>query len=415
MDTTPRDSLSIQIERLRAEQARQELELRDLEEKAGGARDVEATLALAEARFALCLALMKRIAARSADTEELQNEVSQCALSAVRLVEGLLTETISEDQRGIIQAHPAYARFRSRMEEFVLAGGIGFLQPPQANARKKRALARAVSSAIRRLVAVDDMTPALDIEDYPPFVRKVLLALFPVMIKEHPEKPPYGINEGEEILSSSQKMKLPLSQAIFYMENELLPELEAKLAQDPGSADLQEEIGRLRDRLDEYKKLRFFPRSTPVLLENGYYSEAMTSYTTDGEMLVPIPLAVSIRSGTNLDRMMEMVRMDVVRRIAGKGVSPALDAEYRRLRSISSGPRGNSRITSMKIDTAWGYRVLKQEFPLLARLSDKKGFQELVKIAKSKSGEARIEALIGESQSRESLASLALGSARDPA
>jgi hypothetical protein len=258
------------------------------------------------------------------------------------------------------------------------------------------------------------MTPALDIGAFPPFVRKVLLAVFPVMIKEHPEPPPYGIKEGEEIIYSSQKMKLPLSQAIFYMENELLPDLAGKLAQEPGNAALQEEIRRVRERVDEYKKLRFFPRSTPVLLENGYYSEAMTGYTVDGEMLVPIPMAVSFRSGTNLDRMMEMVRMDIVRRIAGKGISPVLDTEYRRLRAIESGPRGNSRVTSMRIDSGWGYRVLKQEFPALARLSDKKGFQELVKIARSKTGESRIEALIAETQSRESLTSLALDSTREP-
>ncbi len=129
--------------------------------------------------------------------------------------------------------------------------------------------------------------------------------------------------------------------------------------------------------------------------KSGFYTDGITSYTTDGEMLVPIPLAVSFRSGTNLDRMMELVRMDVVRRIAGKGVSSLVDEEYRRLRSLQSGIRGSSRTASMKIDTAWGFRVLRQEFPVLARLADKERFEELVDMVHGRPGaEKRIEALM---------------------
>ena len=409
METTPRDALSMETERLRAEEARWEGARATLEERAAGIRDLDIILTLAETRIALCLCLMRGRETRGDDVQRLHGEVSEKALSAVRLVEGLLAENISEDQRGVVQAHPVYARFRSRMEQFVMAGGVGLLQPPAISDRKKRTLARALTAAIRRLVAVDDMTPALAVDRFPAFFRTILLTLFPVMIRENPEKPPYGIEEGQEITYASQKMKLPLSQAILYMEDELLPDLEAQLARAPGTTGVQEEIRRLRERVAEYKKLRFFPRSTPVLLESGYYSEGMTSYTAEGEMLVPIPLAVSFRSGTNLDRMMEMVRIDVVRRIAGKGVSPLIDAEYRRLRSIESGPRGNSRMTSMKMDAVWGYRVLRQEFPALARLSDKKAFKELVDMAHSQSAETRIEALIENSQSGSALASLALG------
>ena len=138
-----------------------------------------------------------------------------------------------------------------------------------------------------------------------------------------------------------------------------------------------------------------------MLLEKGYYTEGMTGYTTDGEMLVPIPLAVSMRSGTNLDRKMELVRMDVVRRIAGRKVSAAIDAEYERLRSRESGTRGSSRTPSMKLDAAWGYRALRQEFPFLARLADKARCKELVNIVMTGSAagaERRIEALMEKDQ-----------------
>jgi len=172
--------------------------------------------------------------------------------------------------------------------------------------------------------------------------------------------------------------------------------------ESPGSTALQDEIRRLRERVEDYRKLRFFPRSTPVLLEKGYYTEGMTGYTTDGEMLVPIPLPVSFRSGTNLDRIMELVRMDVVRRIAGRGVSSELDREYRHLRSLESGMRGSSRTASMKLDTSWGYRVLKQEFPFLARLADKRRFEALVSEIQTGRGSAerRVEALMTRDQAQ---------------
>ncbi len=157
--------------------------------------------------------------------------------------------------------------------------------------------------------------------------------------------------------------------------------------------------------MEDYRKLRFFPRSTPVLLEKGYYTEGMTGYTADGEMLVPIPLSVSFRSGTNLDRIMEQVRMDVVRRIAGRGVSRELDREYRHLRSLESGMRGSSRTASMKLDASWGYRVLRQEFPFLARLADKRRFEALVNEIQSGRGSAerRVETLMADEQPPASL------------
>jgi hypothetical protein len=49
----------------------------------------------------------------------------------------------------------------------------------------------------------------------------------------------------------------------------------------------------------------------------------------------------------------------------------------------------------MKIDTAWGYRALRQDFPMLARLSDKARFKELVDLVHGRPGaEKRIESLM---------------------
>jgi hypothetical protein len=402
METLPHNLLTAEIQSLRAEESRLEEDVRLTEESLSGLRDIDLVLSLAATKLALCVQLMKTVSTPAA-----QEEITRTSLAALRLVEGLLSENISEDQKGIVQSNPLYPRVRARLEEFLMAGGGGFLEARQADARARRLLSRTIVASIRKFTGIDDRYVPLDLDDYPPFVRKALLLLFPVMVRENPEQPPYGIEEGQEVTSSSRSMKLPLTQAIFYMENELLPELEKKLEASPGSGTLQEEIRGVRERVEEYRKLRFFPRSTPVLLEKGYYTEGITGYTADGEMLVPIPMAVTYRSGTNLDRIMEQVRMDVVRRIAGKGVSAELDREYRHLRSLESGIRGSSRTASMKLDTSWGYRVVRQEFPFLARLSDKRRFEELVgEIQKGQgSAERRVEALMAGDQGRGSLLS----------
>jgi len=398
MDSLPQDALTAEIQALRAEESRLEGEVRSTEERLSGLRDIDFVLSLAAAKLSLCVRLMRMVPPSA-------EQITEKALAALRLVEGLLSENISEDQKGIIQSNPLYARVRARLEEFLMAGGGGFLEARQADARARRLLSRTIVAAIRKFAGVDDRYVPLDLEDYPAFVRKALLLLFPVMVRENPEQPPYGIEEGQEVRYSSGNMKLPLSQAIFYMEHELIHELEKKLGESPGSGAIQDEIHRVRERLEDYRKLRFFPRSTPVLLEKGYYTEGMTSYTADGEMLVPIPLPVTFRSGTNLDRIMEQVRTDVVRRIAGRGVSSELDREYRHLRSLESGIRGSSRTASMKLDASWGYRVLRQEFPFLARLADKKRFEELVGEIRGGKGSAerRVEALLAKEQGQGSL------------
>ncbi len=413
--------------RCASEESRLEREVRRVQQSLSGLRDIDLLLSLASAKLSLCISLLRTLSAGReavrADTgrvpaesaaaaqEEIDREVTEKSLAALRLVEGLLAENISVDQEGIIQSNPLYAQVRDLLQAFLMAGGGGFLEARQADARARRVLSRTIVAAIRKFTGVDDHYVPLDLEDYPPFVRKVLLFLFPVMVRENPEQPPYGIEEGQEIISSSKNMKLPLSQAIFYLENDLLPELERKLAESPGSTNLQEEIRRLREKVEDFRKLRFFPRSTPVLLEKGYYTDGMTGYTMDGEMLVAVPIPVTLRSGTNLDRIMEQVRMDVVRRIAGRGISPEIDREYRHLRSLESGIRGSSRTASMKLDTSWGYRVLKQDFPFLARLADKRRFEELVGEIRSGRGtaERRVEALIAAEQGAGNLLTPALG------
>jgi len=387
---------------LEAEEARLEGIAEDMDWRLSGLKDIELLLTLALVKLRICLAIMKRSQGRPSSGEELGVSVGRRASSAIRIVESLVTQNVSDDQNGIVQASPLFGEVKNLIEEFVVLGGGGFLEPPDVDEHKTHILSRTVTTSLRKFLGDDDRYPPLEVTRFPPFVQKILLTLFPVLIRLRPQKPPYGIEEGEEVTYSAPAMRLPLSQAIHYMESELLPDLERRLAAEPGHSGLQEEIRKVRIQLEQYRNMRVLPRAAPVLpLAKGLYTEAMTAFTQDGEVLVSIPIAVSFRSGTNLDRKMELVRMDVVRRVAGRGVSAEIDKEYRRLKSLESGPRGSSRTPSFKLDTAWGYWVLRKEWPFLSRLSDKERFNELAQVVRSGSrvaAERFVEALVSRDQ-----------------
>ena len=401
-DDRPPSGLTEDTQELLAEEASLERIVRDMDSRLSGLKDIDLILGLARVKLQLCLAMMKKAQKRRSSFENLDISIGRRAASAIRLVESLVSQNVSEDQKGLVQESPAFAQAKGLLEEFLVSGGGGFLEPLQLDQHKRRILSRTVTSSIRKYMGEDDRYPPLDIGRYPPFVQKVLLALFPVFIRLRPQRPPYGIEEGEEVTYNSAKMRLPLSQAIHYMENELLPELDRKLVAEPGHPGLQKETQQVRAQLEQYRSMRVHPRAAPVLpLAKGLYTEGMTGFTQEGEILVSLPLPVQLRSGTNLDRKMELVRMDVVRRIAGRGVSAEIDHEYRRLKSIESGLRGNSRTPSLKLDPSWGYWVLRQDFPFLARLSDKDRFQELVQVVRSGSlGDAErfLEAVVARDQ-----------------
>ena len=385
MDSAVQSALDLEIAGREEQEARLEERVRAMADGLSGLKDIDLVLSLATVKLQVCILLVRRIARglSPAEQEQTRGSAGEKAREALRMVEGLVTENLSEDQKGLIAREPLLEGVKAALEEFLLAGGGGLLEERQADDRAARILSRAVVGAIRKYMGEDDLTPPLDVQRYPAFVQKALLFLFPVLLRENPEQPPYGIPEGGEIISSSPAMRLPLSQAVFYIENELLPELEARLAQNPGDGEIQAEIRRLADRAGQYRRLRFFPRSTPVLLEQGFHTDGMTGYTADGEMMVSIPLAVSWKSGTNMDRRMELVRAELVKRIAGRGVSTEIDEEYRRLKSLESGMRGSSRLASTKIDAAAGFRALRQGFPFLARLEDKEGFRQLEAMVRS--------------------------------
>jgi hypothetical protein len=397
VDASVQSALERDIARLSDEEAALDQRVRSLAEGFSGLKDIDLVLALAKARLELCTLLLRRLArAPEASREAEHAAVTAKARAALRLVEGLAAENVSEDQRDHVLRGSGFDAVKEALQGFLLAGGGILLEEPRADERRARMLSRAVVASIRKFMTEDDTYAPLEVDRYPAFIRDALLFLFPVLLREKPEKPPYGIEEGGEVTYSSRAMKLPLSQAVFYIENELLPGLRERLAEDPGNEEMQREIRRLEDRAEEYRRLRFFPRSEPVVLEKGFHTDGMTSYSADGELLVPIPVSVTWKSGTNLDRKMELVRADLVKRIAGRGVSAEVDAEYSRLRSLQSGLRGSSRLASMKVDAAGGFRALRQSYPFLSRLEDKEKFRELAEVVRTsgQGAQRRIAALV---------------------
>jgi hypothetical protein len=354
-DDLPGPVLDPELERLLAEEERLEAEAQAERFAASGLKDLDGELAIVEVKLRLALRLME--AARP-DHALIRDK----ALEAARRMEELQEENLSEEQRGLITGAPGYARARELIQSFILRGGGGYLEPEEPESRKARLVAGAVVGALR---------------------------------KHLESSPAGGIAEGEELTYSAPKMQLPLSQAILYLETELLPELEKDLAGNPGNPELQTRIRDARRKLAEYRGLRFSPRSTPIVIEKGFYTEWWTGFSADGEMLVSIPLPVRFRSGTNLDRLRDLVRAEVVRRLAGRRVCPALDREYRYRRSLESGRAGSTRLPGFKLDTRLGFAELKSLYPGLKRIEDKAELAALAELARGRTRLAAVNALLG--------------------
>ncbi|MBN1699489.1 MAG: hypothetical protein JW881_18350 [Spirochaetales bacterium] len=316
---------------------------------------------------------------RPSETENIQELAQTKSQKAVQMLESLLDSGISEDQKHIVNNAPGYEKAKELLHEFLLEGGGYFFQSTIKENKSAKIFAAAIVDAIKKYDGPDETyEPVLDPEKLPGFLRKIIETFLPVLAPGNQKGPPYGIDEGEEYLRRSNRMRMPLSQAVHYLENELLPQLKKELCESPGSKRLQQRISETEHQINELKRLRFLPRSSPVFPEKNYYTDAISGYTENGELLVTLHIPVIYPSGTNLSRMQEMVKAEITRRLAGKGVCPELDRHYFFLKSLESGRRGSSRTPSMKLDTAMGFSLLKNRYPFLKLLERKDLFKRLL-------------------------------------
>ncbi|MCY4483270.1 MAG: hypothetical protein OXC12_10380 [Spirochaetaceae bacterium] len=396
---SPETSWKATVRRLEREEARLAACVADDEWRFAGLKNLDHVFGLCATRFSLALHILEGVRASGEPAPRLYRRARQCAVSGLALLEELQATGISSDQRELIAGDPGYRHARELFQELVVRGGGALLEPEQAAAATSRELARIVTAALRKYAARDDTyAPLFHSERLPLPLRRFLRSMFANVAPENEPDPPYGIErEEDQELLAAERIRLPLSQAILLFENEILPPLQQQLAANPGDPRLQQEIARIEHQLDELRRTRFIPRSTPIVLEKGFYTEWFSGFTADGEALVSVPLRVTFRGGTNLDRMQELITAEIARRTAGRGICPELDAAYQYLRSLESGIYGSSRTPSLRLNARRGFRILKQSVPALARLEDRDELRRLLALVAASSrwrAERQIEAVL---------------------
>ena len=393
---------SAAIRRLEREEAYLAARVADEEHRFAGLKNLDDVFGLVATRFSLALHILDGLRASGEPAPRLYQRARDCAGAGLALLEELLAAGISVDQRELITNDAGYLRAQELFQQLLLRGGGALFEPEATPAATSRALARIVVRALRKHAVRDDTYAPLRIghpDRLPRPFRELARSLFSLLgAAERPAAPPYGIeDEADQELLAASRIRLPLSQAIRLFEEEILPPLHRRLAQAPGDARLQQEIACLTGQLEELRRMRFIPRSTPIVVEHGFYTQWLSGYTVDGEALVSVPLRVTYRSGTNLDRMQELIKAEITRRAAGRGISETLDASYHHLRSLESGIRGSSRTPSLRLNAKRGFQSLKQAVPSLARLEDRAELRRLMELVTNSPrgrAEREIEALL---------------------
>lgn len=370
-----------------------EQQVQALGHKYSGLKDIDLTLELISTKLTIAIRVLDLVRqdAGSAAAEEMGDIAKRAAIEGVELLEALSADNVSLDQKDLILESEGYEAALDLFHHLILEGGGTFFESRVDDRKNAVFVASVITDAIRKYAPSDsNFEPAIRPERLPPLLRRLVNLFFPIFFPENQTGPPMGIEEGQQVIYHSERIRMPLSQAIHYYEEELVPSLEARLRDSPGDWQLQRELERVERLIGEYKHLRFVPRSTPgstpVIVGKDFYTESITEFTADGELMVSVDLPVSYSSGTNLERMQELVQGDVARRLAGKGVCPDLDEQYRQVKSLDSGIRGSWRVPSFRLDLRAGFAALKASYPVMRRLENKTEFSRLLALVASGDG-----------------------------
>jgi len=358
------DGYRREVRRLTAIEARLDAEVRADDRLLAGLRDFRTILDLAGVRLELATLAVEA----SGDAEFARGK----ALAALQALDDLRGLSLSEDQSELIRSSDAYAAAQDRLERFLVAGGGALLEDRVADAERCRKLARIVASAVSKHAHRDDTYhPLFRTEKLPEPFRSLVKVLLPGLAPEHQAEPPYGLEEGEEEVRRAPRMTVPLPQAIHYLEEEVLPAYRDAIEATPGDAGLQASIHALEQRIERLQALRVYPRSTPLPIEPGIQTDTLVGFTADGVPLVTLGIGVDVRSGTNLDRMRDLIQSEVVRRCAGGGFAAELDQEYRRLAPAGGDHRTGTRAPSLRLNANRLFPALRRSYPVLRHLEDR--------------------------------------------
>ncbi len=365
-----------------------------LENNYSGLRDLDISFGLISSRFEIAITAIRAVSSGSYTTEKMRNLYNLAAeksRAGLELFEELIHEAEENAFRQEVEQHEGFKRAREQLDQIILFGGGAFFTGEKSAESDSHRIAHAITASVRKYRDRDDQyEPLVRPERLPEPLRRVFSTLFYRLVPEGRKEPPYGIEEGEEEQVKSDRMVLPLSQAVHYYEHELIPRAEEQLRNDPGNSDLKDKLDQLLDQVWKFKQMKFIPRSSPIVLPHDYYTEGLVQYNEDGELLVPIDLPVERSSGTNLDRAMDLIRDDLTRRLAGTGACAKRDKELENLRRLETGRRGSSLFPRSKLNTRRGFRMLKKRIPAIKMLEDKSIVAKLLEEADSLSaGEAR--------------------------
>ena len=358
------DGYRRELDRLAEIEERLDAEVRIDDQRFAGLRDYRTVLELATVRLHLAT-----LAVSDGGDAELARAKALAALQALDDLRGL---SLSDDQSELIRGSDAYAAAQEQLERFLMAGGGALLEDRVADAERCRKLARIVASAVSKHAHRDDTyRPLFRTERLPEPLRALVNMLLPMLAWENQAEPPYGLEEGEEEVRRAPRMTVPLPQAIHYLAEEVLPAYQEALDSSPGDAGLQASIATLEQRIERLQALRVYPRSTPLPIEPGVQTDTLVGFTADGVPLVTLGIGVDVRSGTNLDRMRDLIQSEVVRRCAGGGFAVELDREYRRLAPAGGDHRTGTRAPSLRLNASRLFPALRRSYPVLRHLEDR--------------------------------------------
>ena len=340
------------------------LKFEGVENELSGLIDFDLGLALVVCRLDIAILGVSVRSRGSSGGERLFARTSRAGREAVELYDHL--KSSANESLTDIDDFPLDQQIKSRLEALILGGGGALFDielPSRGNSSE--IIASVIADAVAKYAPPDDQYESIfGGESLLPIINR----FFPGFVAGANVRPPYGVDEAE--IESTRQIVLPLSQAIAFYRQIL-----------EGVSSDQKKTEEIEHRLSELEAISVRPRPQPLILPTGYYTEGLTRFTRDGEPLIPIALEASYSTGTNLDRVMELIRDEVVRKIAGKGLCEPLDAEIDRLRSLESGRRGNRMFPRSALDTSRWFSRVRLRYPQLQILEDKSAVTRFISIA----------------------------------
>ena len=173
----------------------------------------------------------------------------------------------------------------------------------------------------------------------------------------------------------------------------MLPIYHESLEAEPGHAGLQESIRTIEQRIERLQALKVYPRSALLPIEENVQTDTLCGFTADGIPLVKLSVSVEVHSGTNIDRIRDLVQSEVVRRCANDGFTPELDREYQRLTPGGSDHRTGTRAPSLRLDHRRLFFYMVKSYPALIRIDDRAELSQLLEHCRI-NGEAATRRLI---------------------